>query len=166
MDNGTSSEIPEWLPALVLLEDYGGQWERYLEAVYNCFVNDFIWSKPYYRNKRCGYKRYPVSNGKEFTFWHLISEGKVEEERTPDIRRCERIKWPRPIIEKDDSEKILIWSERINKENRIHLALPDFSYVVVLADRRQYVLLWTAFFIERHHRREKMKKRYEKALKS
>ena len=29
----------------------------------------------------------------------MISEGKVETERTPDISRCERIAWPRPMMD-------------------------------------------------------------------
>jgi hypothetical protein len=30
----------------------------------------------------------------------MIQEGRTEDERTPDLRRCERIRWPRPIIER------------------------------------------------------------------
>ncbi|MNH30689.1 hypothetical protein D3C79_909980 [compost metagenome] len=45
--------------------------------------------------KRLGLKRHPVIQGKEATFWHMISEGNDEAERLPDLRRCERIRWPR-----------------------------------------------------------------------
>lgn len=38
-----------------------------------------------------------MADGKEATFWHMIQEGRIEEDRTPDIRRCERIRWPKPI---------------------------------------------------------------------
>ncbi len=37
----------------------------------------------------------------------------------------------------------------------------DFSYVVVLADRGEYVLLWTAYCVEQEHRRQKLRREYE-----
>jgi len=48
--------------------------------------------------KRLGLKRHPMTQNKEATFWHMIQEGSVESERIPDIRRCERIRWPRPSV--------------------------------------------------------------------
>jgi type I restriction enzyme M protein len=41
------------------------------------------------------------------------------------------------------------------------VALSDFSYVVVLTDRREYVLPWTAYLVEEEHQREKLVKEYE-----
>lgn len=46
------------------------------------------------------------------------------------------------------------------KEERIVIALEDFSYVVVLADRRDYILLWTAYCVEREHTRRKLKNEF------
>jgi hypothetical protein len=76
-------------------------WNRYLDALYAWFTQDFIDSKPVFQGRRLGLKRHPMSHGKEATFWHMIQEGKEEEQRTPDFRRCERIRWPKPIIEHD-----------------------------------------------------------------
>ncbi len=45
---------------------------------------------------------------------------------------------------------------RRSGERRIVMAIPDFSYVVVLADRGSYVLLWTAYYVEHDHRRRKL----------
>lgn len=28
------SEAPDWLPPLVLFNDYGGDWDAYLDAIY------------------------------------------------------------------------------------------------------------------------------------
>jgi hypothetical protein len=41
------------------------------------------------------------------------------------------------------------------------LALEDFSYVVIVADRGDYVLPWTAYYVEHSHRRNKLRKEYE-----
>src|SRR5580765_4755354 len=89
----------EWLPSLVLMEDYQNNWDQYLEAIYQYFRQDFVTSKPYFEGKHFALKRHPIIKGKEATFWHIISEGQVESERLPDLRRCERIRWPCAIIE-------------------------------------------------------------------
>jgi hypothetical protein len=93
------TSLPDWLPPLVALADYGGDWERYLAALYDFFRQDFVDDKPLFEGKSLAVKRLPTSQGKEATFWHLISEGRQEEERLPDLRRCERIRWIRRIIE-------------------------------------------------------------------
>jgi len=150
-----------WLPDLVLLSDYGGDWLRYLEAVYEIFWHDFVVSPPaMFDGKRFALKRHPLEQGKEATFWHLISEGKVEQDRVPDLRRCERIRWPRAIIDADESV-VCRWKIQRGSDQRIVIALEDFSYVVVLTDRGEYVLLWTAYQVERNHRRESLKREYE-----
>jgi hypothetical protein len=45
---------------------------------------------------------------------------------------------------------------------RIVIALEDFSYIVVLADRGKYLLLWTAYCVEQEHRRAKLRREYER----
>lgn len=156
MDHST-----DLLPPLVLLEDYENSWDLYFEAIYYFFYQDFVTSKPKFEEKRFALKRLPVTKGKEATFWHIISEGKKEDERLPDLRRCERIRWPRPMIEAIKSDRLRCWKNKRKEEERIVIALEDFSYVVVLADRGEYVLLWTAYCVEREHQRQKLRREYE-----
>ncbi len=40
------------------------------------------------------------------------------------------------------------------------LALPDFSYLMVVADRGDYVLPWTQYAVEFSHRQRKYQKEY------
>lgn len=151
-----------WLPELVTLEEFGGDWEQYLCALYEFFCIDFIDSTPAIHGKRFALKRHPLLAGKEATFWHFISEGKKEDERIPDLRRCERIRWPRPIIEAYAGGALKWWiSDQHRGECRIVIALNDFSYIVVLADRGEYVLPWTAYCVDREHRRRKLQRDYE-----
>lgn len=155
----------DWLPALILLKDSGGDWARYLETIYEHFRSDFVLSRPKLEGKRFALKRHPLEQGKEATFWHLISEGSSEADRLPDLRRCERIRWPRPIIEALHSGQVVWWrnqrqSHQRRGERRIVIALSDFSYVVILADRGEYVLLWTAFCVEEPHRRRKLEQEF------
>ena len=71
-------ESSKWLPELILLEEFEGDWDRYLEEVYNCFAIDFVDDKPAFEGVRLGLKRHPMYDNKEATFWHMISEGKDE----------------------------------------------------------------------------------------
>lgn len=157
---------PNWLPNLVLFESVNGIWTDYLNAIYQYFKNDFVHSKPYYPGKRVGLKRHPLYDNKEYTFWHFIQEGPEEEGREPAIRRCERIRWPRPIIEAIRSDKVCTWNTKRGTHKRIVIALEDFSYVVVLEDRSEYVLPWTAYTIEKCHRRKKLMKEYKESQKA
>lgn len=149
------------LPSLVMMEDYYYNWDVYLEALYQHFCHDFMGAKLTFQGKRLNLKRYPMIKEKEATFWHLISEGEVESERLPDLRRCERILWPRFMIISSQSKYIKVWKNRRRQEERIVLALEDFSYIVILADRGDFVLLWTAYCVEQAHRRRKLQQEYE-----
>lgn len=71
------------LPELIELSQFGGNFERYLEAVYEIFTRDFVRDKPSFRGKRLALKKYPVTDGKEATFWHMTSEGEDEMNRIP-----------------------------------------------------------------------------------
>ena len=160
------TESPDWLPPLVLFSDYNGNWERYLEAIYACFKHDFIDSSPVFQGRRLGLKRHPMTHGKEATFWHMTSEGTDEDDRTPDFRRCERIRWPKPVIENNQDPKVKCWVSIKRNEDRIHIWLEDEDYVVVLADRRGFLLPWTAFLITREHTRNKLRKEYHNYRKA
>lgn len=154
-----------WLPELVLFENYGGDWDRYLDALYAFFKTDFIDSQPIFQGLRLGLKRHPLSRGKEATFWHLISEGNNEDDRLIDLRRCERIRWPRPTIEHADEPTIKVWENERGGEKRICLWLESEEYLVVLAMRNGYVLPWTAFLVTHPHQKRKRQKEYEEYQK-
>ena len=154
----------EWLPPLVLFQDYASDWKVYCDALYEFFQKDFIQSKPRHSGKRFALKRHPEYDGKAATFWHLISEGDSEEERTPEMRRCERIRWPRSIIESQKATGIRTWNNSRHGKLRIVIALADFSYVVIIEDRKDFVLLWTAFPVTRDHQRKKFAKEYEMSI--
>lgn len=150
----------DWLPTLVEFSASGGDWHRYVEVLYEHFRRDFLDTTPNYPGRRWAMKRHPVFKDKEATFWHIISEGPVESERLPNFRRCERIRWPRRIIDACDTGRVRCWPQERKGERRIAMAPTDFSYLVVLADRNEYVLLWTAFHVEHGHERRKYEKEY------
>lgn len=152
-----------WLPPLVEMASYGGDWKSYEAALYAFFRADFIASTPTFDGRRVQLKRHPMVEGKEATYWHCISEGRTEADRVPDLRRCERIRWPRPCIE--HPAELRVWIEDRSGEDRIHLWLETEGYIVVLAIRNGYVILWTTFYVRHEHERRKFTRRYEEAQK-
>jgi len=160
------ASLPDWLPGLVLLADFGGNWARYEAALYIYFRQDFVDDAPLFEGKRLALKRHPMSEGKEATFWHIISEGDKEEARLPDLRRCERIRWPRPIIEHTAEPIVKVWENERKGERRICLWLEQQEYLVILARRKQYVLFWTAYPVPQPHQQRKLQKEYEVYLKA
>ena len=150
-----------WLPELVLFSEYNNEWPQYEEALYAFFRKDFILSRPRFSGVRLGLKRYPYEYGKEATFWHMISEGNKEDDRTPDLRRCERIRWPKPVIEHAEEVVIKAWENKKRGETRICLWLESQEYLVILARRKGYVLLWTAYPVTENHRKAKLRREYE-----
>jgi len=158
----------DWLPDLILLEQFSGDWNCFFETVYRRFQADFETSKPKWPGKQVKLKWIPVHDGRSATFWHMISEGAVEDERTPDLRRCERIAWPKAIMEEYDGAdpgktacRILWWKELRGNEPRYHLTTDDFAYLMVVVDRSNYVLPWTAYPVEHSSQREKLRKRWK-----
>jgi type II secretory pathway component PulM len=65
------------------------------------------------------------------------------------------------MIEAVESERVNVWRNVRGRNERTLIAVGDFSCVVVLDEREDYVLLWTAFYVEREHRRKKLTKEYE-----
>lgn len=151
----------DWLPPLVLFEHFGGDWSRYEQALYQFFRADFVESWPAREGQRVGYRKRPMERGREYTFWHLISRGPDHQSRVPDMRRCERIRWPRPLIQMPPGDRAKAWETRRSGDRRLILAVGDFSYLVVLAMRKGYYLLVTAYWVERKHERRKLQKQHK-----
>lgn len=167
------SGVGDWLPPLITMAEHGGDWASFERKVYAEFRAGWVLTKPELAGKpgldgkRMALKARPLQTGREYTFYHLTHEGDDEAARRPDERRMERIRWPRAMVEAIGTARVLVWrNERTNKggrKTRVVVALPDFSYIVVLDDRGDYVLLWTAYTVEKEHRRAKLRKEYEEA---
>ncbi len=149
------------LPPLILFEDYENNWKKYIEAVYEIFCEDLKYSPPLYNGLRVFLKKQPIYKGKEGAFWHLTSEGDVENERIPSLRRCERIRWIRFVFENSEDEFVKRWKNKRKGKEHICLALESFEYIVILGQRKGYYLLLSAYPIDYRWRREKMRKEWE-----
>lgn len=168
MDNNTVE-----LPDLLLLEDFGGDYPSYIEAVYKVFKRDFVSKKTKFRGEELRLKWHPIYQDKAYTFYHMTHEGEDEQNRLPDLRRCERMPWANPTIEKCDTWSLKIWPQvrtgkgGTRKRLCIWLELADEpDYMVILDVRDDYKLLWTAFVPQYPHEKRKKQKEYEAWLKT
>jgi hypothetical protein len=161
------------LPDMLLLQEYGGDYSSYIEAVYKVFIQDFVTKKTKFRGEELRLKWNPILQDKAYTFYHMTHEGADEQNRLPDLRRCERMPWANPTIENCDIWSLKIWPQvRAGKggtRNRlcIWLELEDEAdYIIIIDVRDSYKLLWTAFVPEYPHEKRKKQKEYEAWLKT
>ncbi|MBD5213944.1 MAG: hypothetical protein HDS75_03875 [Bacteroidales bacterium] len=154
------------LPELIELSEFGGNFAQYLEAVYNIFTDEFIRNRPTFRGVRLGLKKYPISDGKEATFWHMTSKGEDEQNRLPDLRRLERIKWPSFIINNSEHPYLRVWENTRGSKTNVLILHEAENYVVILRKGNGYLLPWTAYLIEHEWRKKKFLKEYDEYIKS
>ena len=69
-------------------------------------------------------------------------------------------------IENHPHAELLVWEKEIGRDKRIHILNVAESYLLVLNRRNDYLLLWTAFYIEQSHTLRKKLKEYETYKKS
>lgn len=154
------------MPPLMLLEDFDGDFSQYMEAVYAIFKRDFVDSKPNWEGKRFALKKYPMEFGKEHTFYHITHEGDEEENRKPDLRRMERIAFPRVMIDHVSHPILKVWQNIRGDKHNILILHEEEKYLIVLREHEDYVLLWTAYYIEYSNRMRRLVKEYEEFIKS
>lgn len=153
-------------PELIYLDEFGGNFRNYLEAVYEIFKKDFVDSQPIYENLKVSVRRYPEIDGMHKTFYHITHEGADEENRTPDVRRMERIRFPKFIIENFAYDDVLIWKNTRGRDERIVLFNDTENYIVILTNRDDYYMFITAYFVEQPHRKKKLLQEYEDYIKA
>lgn len=145
-------------PDLVPFQGVGGDWKAYEAALYRIFRKEIVGGDLRFRGLPVRCRRLPETGGRWAAFWHLVQEGRVEEDRTPDLRRCERIRWVRWVVENVETHpEIDEWQNTRRTETNTLLWYRE-DYLVVLARRRRYWLLKTAYCTERRGRIEKLRR--------
>jgi hypothetical protein len=161
-----STEETITFPALLYFEEYGGNFEKYFKAVYAIFEEHFIKSQPLFQGSTVFAQKFPLVDNIHRTFYHITHEGEDEANRTPDFRRMERIRYPKFMIEKCPNENLLVWKNKRGKDTRILIFNEAEGYLVVLTERKDYNLFWTAYHIGYKHQRTKYIKEYEAYIKT
>jgi len=142
------------------LENFSGDWENYEDELYQIFLDTVVNGRLTFQGLPVKSQYRPETNGKGFSFWHLISEGENEDDRTPDLRRCERIRWLSWLISHVDSvDEISWWENRRGTNTHVVLWLEVESFAVVLAKRNRYYLIKTAYMVKSRRERTFRKER-------
>ena len=145
------------LPNLVLFQ---GDWRQYVEDLYAIYLGDIVNSGLTFQGLPVKSQYRPPSQGKGYGFWHVISDGATEEDRIPDFRRCKRICWIAWLIQNVDKDpRISWWENRRGRNTHVVIWIEEQEFVVVLAKRRDYFLLKTAYCPQTHRSRAFRKER-------
>lgn len=157
-----TDEEPAWPPDLY---PFTGDWATYVEVINRCYLDHFVRSTTFWRGKRIGVRYEPTTDGKAYTFWHITcgldANGDVN---PPDLDRCARIGWVKAVIEAD-SAKVLTWEQKRGRDTSVAIALPDFSFIVFLAERRDRMYLLTAYCVMSQRQRDRYRQEYERSKK-
>lgn len=149
--------MPRELPPLVEFEN---PWSIYEDRLYDIYIRTLVDADIRFRGCKVSCKRHPESNGKAFAFWHLISEGEIEEDRIPNIERCERITWISWCIENiDDCPELSWWKNKRRNSTHVVIWHEAENFVVILAERNGYYLIKTAYRAQKHRARSFRKER-------
>ena len=152
------------LPPLI---PFGGEWQSYEDAIYTAYLETIVQNDLRFNNLPVRPRYTPETKGKHFGFWHMISEGDVEEDRTPDLARCERIRWAGWVIEHCfEHPEISWWVEKRGSNNEIVIWVEKEQYVVVLSERRDYWMLKTSYLATRSGKIRQLQKNRAKYSRS
>jgi hypothetical protein len=132
----------------------------FLDAVCEVFKKDFLNTENvlFFGNKIV---IVPGGSKKE-KFEHLVTEEKYKGVREYSIERCERIKWPRFIIENCNELNIKYWKEKRKKQReRVCLCYGEWEYLVILEKTKgEYLIIITAYPLKYKSKIEDCKKQY------
>lgn len=63
------------LPEKICLEDYGGDYKAYIDAIYEVFARDFIRHKTSFGLHKLSMKYHPAFQERAYTFYHMTHKG-------------------------------------------------------------------------------------------
>lgn len=74
------------------------------------------------------------------------------------------IGWVKVIIEADPA-KVVTWEQKRGRDTNVAIALPDFSFIVFLGERRDWMYLLTAYCVMSQRQRDRYRREYEASKK-
>lgn len=151
-------EPPEMIPL-------AGDWASYEDTIYKEFLETFVRPDIRFQGLPVSAPYRPDTRGKHFSFWHVISEAphpgnRNEEDRIPDPSRCARIRWIAWTIEQATTrtDGVTWWENRRGRDVHVVIWAEPWDFAVVLAKRRDYYVLKTAYCNLRESRRRGFEK--------
>lgn len=174
--------MPDWLPVIATVNPWTDTTD---EMLYELFCRDI-------RDHNLRYIGNDVwifldtEDGKERIFWHLTTrkskqktiprrkrkfypEDKTytEPERLPDLRRCERLPWVKPLIEHPSEPEVLAWDyEEGDRTIKTYIWIKDQDFVVIMKrfpnGKRRLI---TSFYVDNSFKRKDFVRKYANRIK-
>jgi len=138
------------------LSDFAG-WQVYEDAIYAIYLETVAHAGLTFCGSQVKVRFRPETKHKGYGFWHLISEApdqrnRNEDDRIPDLRRCERVRWVAWCIQHADAGEAGFswWENQRGRETHIVVWAELQDFAVVLAKRQtqegpRFYLLKTAY---------------------
>lgn len=174
--------MSDWLPEMASVNPWK---EATYEMLYEIFCRDI-------RDASLKYAGHDVwifptmEDRKEEIFWHLTSRKKkaekiprrkrkffpveqedTERERLPDLRRCERLPWVKPLIEHLTEPEVLAWNyEEGDKTIKTYVWMQDYDFVVIMKkfpDSKRRLI--TSFYVDSEHKKNDFLRKYANRIK-
>lgn len=173
--------MPKWLPDLFNVTPWTESTYEQLYEIFCAEIRD--------HNLKCGSTSVCIcqtkTDDKEDIFWHLTTRKEkaqkiprrkqkvhknkkieLQQSRSADLRRCERLPWVKPVIENHLDKQVLSWfflegDGAIKK----YLWLKGHNHVVIMKKIKYKFRLITAFYVDREYTRRQLNKKYENRLK-
>lgn len=144
------------------LISFSGDWSAYEDEIYSIYLQTVVRTGLWFDNAPVKAQFRPDTRGKGFSFWHLISEApdrnnRNEDDRIPDLARCERIRWVAWCISNAEKPGFSWWENQRKRETHVVIWAEAHDFAVVLAKRLtqagpRYYLLKTAYCLKPHRR--------------
>jgi hypothetical protein len=151
------SELPKLIPFSAAAGlDSAERWQDFVDGLYGIYFKFIVKGNLMFRNLPVRCRACPETFGKHFAFWHMMQEGKIENDRTIDPGRCERLLWIPWIIQNAEKDVRIRVFKQSPRDSNTSWALWLFSekYAVILHERTEYFLLKTAFLVKPHKQQE------------
>ena len=174
--------MPEWLPEMASVNPWT---EVTYDNLYGVFCRDIRDASLQYRGHNVWI--FPeMEDGKESIFWHLTSrkdrvkkiprrkrkfypagQETTEPERLPDLRRCERLPWVKPLIEHPTDPEVLAWDyEEGDRTIKTYIWIREYDFVVIMKkypDGKRRLI--TSFYVDSRYKVADFEKKYANRIK-
>jgi hypothetical protein len=155
------------LPEIIELNNHNGNIDEYEGVIHKCYLDIFRNPEIFFNGKQVLPIKYPIQHkGRHWTFSHMTSNGKIEDEREYDLRRCERVPWVKPILQNLNNPVLKIWKQRRNSKNRIAIWHEKENFMIVLEERGKIYVLVTTFITKAKKYKDQYLKEYSEYLKA
>ncbi len=174
--------MPDWLPDMVCVNPWT---DRTYDLLYEIFCRDIRdHDLRYIGNLVWIFK--DMEDGREKIFWHLTTRSAkkekiprrkrkfyppgqtyIDEDRYPDLRRCERLTWVRALIENAEAPEVMAWDyEEGDADIKTYVWFKGYDFVVIMKKvRNNRRRLITSFYVDKEYKRQDFERKYQNRIK-